>query len=185
MSDTRPRKRSLFVRRDANLDDKILVRHFLGGMRYGPTGLLNWSSPLITLCLYRSGLELRATSPWLFPVPPWRARYDEIAAVHWLGGPGPDSPLVIGLVVARGVMFTTTDGSWAIFWCRQRDQVLHTLAQLGLRIEANPAGSCRRRPRRAIDCQISSRHAATVPASTAWRTATNPSRTKESTSTWP
>ncbi len=35
-------------------------------------------------------------------------------------------------------MFTTRDGDWAIFWCRQRDEVLNTLAQLGLRIEAKP-----------------------------------------------
>jgi hypothetical protein len=138
MSGTRPGKRSLFIQRDADLDDKTLVRPFLGGMRRGPTGLLNWSSPLITLRLYRSGLELGATAPWLFPVRPWRARYDEIAAVHWLGSTGPDSPLVIGLVVARGVMFTTRDGDWTVFWCRQRDQVLLTLTQLGLQIEAKP-----------------------------------------------
>ena len=35
-------------------------------------------------------------------------------------------------------MFTTMDGDWAIFWCRQRDQVLHTLAQLGLDIQPKP-----------------------------------------------
>jgi len=107
-------------------------------MRYGPTGLINWSSPLVTLCIYQSGLELRATVPWLFPVPRWQARYDEISAVHWLGRTGPDSPLVIGLAVAKGVMFSTTDGSWEIFWTLQRNQVLDTLARRGLRIETKP-----------------------------------------------
>jgi hypothetical protein len=106
-------------------------------MRYGHTGLSNWSSPLVTLNIYQPGLELRATLPWVFPVRAWRARYDEISTVYWLGHPGPDSPLVIGLASTKGVMFTTTDGDYVIFWCRQRKQVLNTLAERGLRIDAD------------------------------------------------
>jgi hypothetical protein len=138
MGGARRRWNSLFVRREANLDDKVLVHSFLGGLRYGPMGLINWSSPLVKLCLYQSGLELGATVPWIFPVPAWRARYDEISTVHWLGRTGPDSALVIGPVVAKGVMFTTTDGSWAIFWSQQQNQVLDALARRGLRIATEP-----------------------------------------------
>jgi len=35
-------------------------------------------------------------------------------------------------------MFSTTDGSWEIFWTLQRNQVLDTLARRGLRIETEP-----------------------------------------------
>src|SRR2546429_5610035 len=103
MPDTRRRRDSLFVRRDADLGAKVLVRSFSGGARYGPNGIVNWSSPLVTLCIYQSGLEMRSTLPWVFPVRAWRARYDEIAAVHGLGRSGLDSSLVIGLVAAKGV----------------------------------------------------------------------------------
>jgi hypothetical protein len=35
-------------------------------------------------------------------------------------------------------MLTTTDGSWAIFWSLQQNQVLDALARRGLRIETEP-----------------------------------------------
>jgi len=44
----------------------------------------------------------------------------------------------MGLVVAKGVMFTAMDGDWVIFWSLQRNQVLDTLASCGLRIEPEP-----------------------------------------------
>lgn len=127
----------LFVRRAADFDDTVLMQSFRGGMRYGSTGIANWSYPLVTMDVYQSGLELRPTYSFLrFLVPTWRARYDEISAIDWLGRSTSDSSVVIGLVMVRGVRFTTTDGDYVIFWCRDRDQVLDALARRGLKFEA-------------------------------------------------
>jgi hypothetical protein len=38
--------------------------------------------------------------------------------------------------MVRGVRLTTTDGSYVIFWCHDRNQVLDALAGRGLKIEA-------------------------------------------------
>ena len=135
MRDVRRRLRTLSVRRDADLDDRVLVRSFLGGQR---SGLLDWGPPFITLNIYQSGLELRATFPWLMPARTWRVRYEEIGAVHWMGRPGPDSRLVMGPRVAKGVMITAWDGDWMIFWSLQRNAVLDTLARCGLTIQPQP-----------------------------------------------
>lgn len=128
----------LFVRRDANFDDTVLMKSFVGGMRYGYTGFANWSRGLVTMDIYQSGLELRPRYSFLrFLVPIWRARYDEISEVRWMGRSTPDSTIVTGLLVmVRGVRFTTTDGDYVIFWCTERDQVLDALARRGLTIEA-------------------------------------------------
>jgi hypothetical protein len=137
MSEARRRRGSLFVRRDANLDDEVLDASFVGGMRYGYIGGVNWTYPMVTLDIYESGLELRSTFSVLrFLVPVWRARYDEISTVHWLGSPTPDSSAVIGLTIVRGVRLATTDGNYVIFWCHQRNQVLDALTRHGLKIEA-------------------------------------------------
>jgi len=137
VSATRRRKNPLFVRRDANLGDDDLVASFVGGMRYGSMGGVNWGYPMITLDMFESGLELRSTFYFLgFLVPVWRVRYDEISAIHWLGRPSPDSSAVIGLTIVRGIRLVTTDGGYVIFWCRKRNQVLDTLARRGLKIEA-------------------------------------------------
>jgi hypothetical protein len=125
-----------FGRRDANLDDKVLVRSFVGGMRYDSVLPANSGPGTVKLCIYRSGLELRSTVPMGFLGPRWRARYDEIAAVHWLGRADSDSSIISALTSQRGVMFTTLDGRWAIFWAFNRNQVLDTLRWCGLRIEA-------------------------------------------------
>lgn len=125
---------TLSVRRDADLGDQVLVRSFRGGQR---SGLLDWSSPLITLNIYESGLELRATFPWLMPARTWRVRYEDIGAAHRVGRSGPDSRLVMGLG-RKGVMFTAWDGDWMIFWSLQRNAVLDTLASRGLTIQPKP-----------------------------------------------
>src|SRR5438552_506535 len=104
MSDARRRRGSPFVRRDANFGDEVLDASFVGGMRYGYMGGVNWTYPMVTLDIYKSGLELRPTFSFLrFLVPAWRTRYDEISTVHWLGRPAPDSSAVIGLTMVRGV----------------------------------------------------------------------------------
>jgi hypothetical protein len=138
VSDRGRKKDQLFVRRDANFDDTVLLHSFVGGMRYGYTGFANWGRGLVTLDIYQSGLELRPRYSFLrFLVPIWRARYDEISEVRWMGGSTPDSSIVMGLLVmVRGVRFTTTDGDYVIFWCTERDQILDTLARRGLKIEA-------------------------------------------------
>lgn len=123
----------LFARRKADLGDALLVASFVGGMRYGYTGIASWSRPLITLDIYQSGLELRPTHSFLrFLVPVWRARFDEILVVNWMGSPKADTSVVMGLT--RGVKFTTTDGDWVIFWCFDRDRLLEVLAGLALTI---------------------------------------------------
>lgn len=127
-------RHTLSVRRDADLGDRVLVRSFVGGQR---SGLINWSSPLITLNIYQAGLELCATFPWLIPSRAWRVRFEEIGAVHWMGRQGPDSRLVMGHV-AKGVMITAWDGDWMIFWTLQRNEVLDTLASCGLTIQPQP-----------------------------------------------
>lgn len=140
VSDGGHKKGPLFVRRDANLDDTVLLHSFVGGMRYGYTGFANWTRGWVTLDIYQSGLELRPRYTFLrFLVPVWRARYDEISEVRWMGRSTPDSSIVMGLfVMVRGVRFTMTDGDYVIFWCNERDQVLDALARRGLKIEAEP-----------------------------------------------
>lgn len=125
---------SAFVRRDANLDRAVLIASFCGGMRWGRSLLANCGSPLVTLCIYQSGLELGPTLPWLAPVPTWRARFDEISAVRPVGR-GQDSGSAMEIVSPKGIMLTTTDGSFAVFWCIRREQVLEFLAGRGLKIE--------------------------------------------------
>lgn len=124
------------LRRSASPGDTVLERSFTGGMRYGFMGIANWTSPLVTLDMYGSGLELRSTYSFLrFLVPVWRARYDQISSVGWLGRPAPDSSAGAGLVMVRGVMLTKSNGDWVIFWCPRRNEVLDSLARHGLRIE--------------------------------------------------
>lgn len=135
MSGTRRSARSPFVVRDALFDETDPIGSFTGGMRYGYTGVASWSVPLVTLDIYPSGLELRSTFSFLrFLVPTWRARYEAISAVHWMGRPTPDTSVVPMFTMVRGVRFTTTDGGWVIFWCRDRDRLVATLATFGLNI---------------------------------------------------
>jgi hypothetical protein len=125
------------VRRYAHLGDTALIKSFTGGMRYGYSGMANWTYPLVTLDIYQSGLELRSTFAFLRGlVPIWGARYDEISVVQWLGRPAPDSSIAGTLTMVRGVKFTATDGDYVIFWCYERDQVLGALAKRGLKINA-------------------------------------------------
>lgn len=134
MNGKKGKSASLLVRRYAEFDDINAWASFRGGMRYGMTGIANWTAPQVTLDIYEQGLELRPTYRFLrFLVPTWRARYDEISAVRWLGRATPDSS-ASGPIMVRGVKFDTTDGDWVIFWCRDRDHVLHILAQHGLNI---------------------------------------------------
>jgi hypothetical protein len=122
------------LRRSASLGGSVLERSFTGGMRYGL--LLNWTYPFVTLDMYDSGLELRSTYSFLrFLVPAWRARYEQISSVGWLGRPSPDSLAPMGLRMERGVLFTTANGGWVIFWCLRRNEVLDALARHGLRID--------------------------------------------------
>lgn len=117
------------VRRDADLGDEVPLCTFRGGMRYGATGIANWTHPLVTLVVYPSGVELRSTSRWLqVLVPVWRARYEELSVVQSVGRADPDGThSARAPVQARGIRFVVKDGTYVIFWCYGRDEVLAAL----------------------------------------------------------
>lgn len=128
------------IRRDANLDGERPLHSFRGGMRRGVSGVASWSYPLITLDIYRSGIELRSTFSWLrFLVPVWRARYEELAVVQSVGRADPDgSANARAPVQARGLRFVTKDGSYMIFWCYNRDEVLAALDGQQVMVDTEP-----------------------------------------------
>lgn len=109
-------------------------------MRYGLTGVASWSHPLVTLAVYPTGVELHSTFSWLrFLVPVWRARYDELAVVQSVGRGDPDrSDSAKAPAQARGVRFVAKDGSWVMFWCYNRDEVLAAFDRQQVRIDAEP-----------------------------------------------
>jgi hypothetical protein len=128
------------VRRDADLDGGASLHTFRGGMRYGSTGIANWTHPLVTLAVYPAGVELRSTFRWLqVLVPVWRARYEELSVVQSVGRADPDgSDSARAPVQARGVRFVARDGSYVIFWCFNRTEVLEALDRQRVAVETEP-----------------------------------------------
>ena len=130
----------LLVRRDADIGGGEPKARFVGGMRFGWTGLGNWTHPFVALRLYDTGIELGPAAKWLSGlVPVWRSRLDELAVVEPVGQASPDpvQPWP-NFEWTRGVRFITNDGSCASFWCYRRNEVLERLAESGLQVEDRP-----------------------------------------------
>jgi hypothetical protein len=103
---------------------------FVGGMRYGVTGIAGWSWPLVRLQLLGDVLRLGHSAKLLrFLVPSWEARYQELEVAEAIGS----SPLT------TGVRLRTTDGDWVVFWTFHRDQVLRAIQQRGVIVDATPS----------------------------------------------
>ena len=143
---------SMWVARDASIESQETVNTYMGGMRLGKTGIASWSYPLARLTLYSDGLVVGPSRSVLrlLLIPVWKARFDEIQLAESIGGPQPDAQVSpAGLFVpfstftryglfTRGVRFRTHDGSYVIFWCFKRDNVLAALKQLGLAVDIHP-----------------------------------------------
>ena len=117
------------IRRDAGLKDDPVQLSFVGGMRYGMTGLANWTWPMVRLNLLEEGICLCPSARWLKPlVPIWEARYGEMTEVRSVGTTR----------MTCGVRFTTSTGDWVIFGTLDRPRVLAALQQRGLLVELEP-----------------------------------------------
>jgi hypothetical protein len=143
---------NLLIARDAALSGKPLAS-YIGGMRRGYTGLASWSHPLVKLAIYDDGVALGPSASVLkMLVPVWRARFDDISVADAIGGPQDDSEVSLGSlavplsfitrrgwgIMTRGVRISTTDRSFAIFWCMKRDRVLAALRDRGVNVDPEP-----------------------------------------------
>ena len=132
------------IRRDADLGSGQPLTSFRGGMRHGVTGLGNFTYPFATLDIHPTGIEIRATYRWMRPLfKVWRARYDEIAAVQSIGYDDSDPENTLPITAGRGfpirgVRFVAKDGSYIIFWCFNRDEVLAVLDHHQAVVEHDP-----------------------------------------------
>jgi hypothetical protein len=135
-----PFQRVSLIRRDAALDDGVPFHTFRGGVRSGRTGIGNVGYPFVTLAIYRSGIELRSTYSWLRAlVPVWRAQYEDLSIVESVGRPDPDgSESAKAPIQARGIRFVANDGTYILFWCLKRDEVLAVLAQQPVEVDLQP-----------------------------------------------
>lgn len=106
------------LRGDSSLDETSPLQTSRGGIRHGRTGLVNITSPLITLAIYPSGIELRSTFRWLPIFSSWRARYEDLSVVEAIGRPDADkTDPPYAPIQARGIRFLGKEGGYMIFWC--------------------------------------------------------------------
>lgn len=120
---------SRFMKRDAGLPDEAAAESFVGGVRFGFTGIGNRTWPMARLTLLREGVRIGPSVPWLSVlVPVWEARYEDLGEVQAVGTSR----------LTTSVRFISRDGRWAIFGTLERPRVLSSLTARGVAVGSDP-----------------------------------------------
>ena len=115
---------------DAKTDSMQNATIFIGGVRW-PGG--NATIPLARLSLLSDGIRLEYRFTFFNGFRPlfWEARYADLANVQSVG----NVPLL-----NTGIRFRDrSTGDWVIFWTNHRAQVLQTLREKGIAVDAETA----------------------------------------------